>query len=113
MVARCMRVERWKMSHLSVHRWIFGHVKEPDAAVDILLVRMRQRLYAETLPVLASCWLKTICSSGHNRAWWVQLKRCMDRTLHHERLEPFSRDVLLSARNWTERAVLTGDEVLS
>lgn len=101
------------MSHLSMHHWIFGHVKEPDADVDTLLVRMRQRLYPETLPVLASCWLKTICSSGHNRAWWVQLKRSMDRTLHQECLEPLSRDVLLSARNWTERAVLAGDEVPS
>src|SRR6476659_7461008 len=98
---------------MSMRHWIFGNLREPEEALDQLCVRMRQRLYPETLPVLASCWLKTIYSSGHNRAWWVQLKESMDRALQHERLEPFSRDVLLSARNWTERAVLTGDDVPS
>src|SRR5258708_4457235 len=101
------------MSRLSVHHWFFGHVKEPDAAVDTLLLRVRQRWYPETLPVLASCWLKTICSSGHNRPWWVLLNESLDRRLHDERLETLSRDVLLSVRSWTERAALNGAEVPS
>src|SRR5947209_7599090 len=98
------------MSGLSVHHWVFGHVKEPDAALDALLLRIRQRLYPETLPVLASCWLKTICSSGHNRAWWLLLNDSLGRRLHHEGLEPLAREVLLSVQSWTERAVRNGDE---
>src|SRR5512133_2079759 len=99
------------MSGLSVHQWVFGHVKEPDVAVETLLVRLRQRRYPETHPVLASCWLNTLCSSHRNRAWWVQLKDSMDRTLQREHLEPLSRDVFLSVRNWTERAALTAGEL--
>jgi hypothetical protein len=98
------------MAGLSVSQWIFGHAKEPEAAVETLLVRMRQRLYPETLPVLASCWLKTLCSGGHNRAWWLQLKESMDRAIRQEGLDAFSHDVLLSALNWTEHTVLSRAE---
>jgi hypothetical protein len=98
------------MAGLSMSQWIFGHVKEPEAAVETLLLRMRRRLYPETLPVLASCWLRTICSGGHNRVWWQQLKDSMHRTLREERLEPFSHDVLLSTLNWTENNVLATGE---
>jgi hypothetical protein len=87
------------------HRWIFSHAEKPDAALQALLDRMRRRLYPETLPALASCWLKTLCSSGHNRAWWLQLKDSLDRTLRDEPLDPFPRDVLRSARDWTQHAL--------
>jgi hypothetical protein len=98
------------MPHLSVHELIFGHVKEPDTAVNGLLARMRQRLYPETLAVLASCWLKTLCCSGHNRVWWLQLKESMERALRDEALEPFAREILMSTHNWTERALASGGE---
>jgi len=98
------------MAGLSVGQWIFGHAKEPEAAVETLLSRMRLRLYPETLPVLASCWLKTICSGGHNRVWWLQLKESMERALPEERLETFAHDVLLSTLNWTEHNVLSHGE---
>ena len=32
----------------------------PETEVEALLARMRQRLYPETIPVLASYWLKTV-----------------------------------------------------
>jgi len=99
------------MSGLPLRQWVFGHVKEPEAAVDTLLVRMRQRLYPESLPALASCWLKTLCSGSHNRAWWLQLRQSMNRALRNARLEPFAHDVLLSARNWTDRALLGAGEL--
>jgi hypothetical protein len=89
------------------------HVEQPEATLEALLVRMRQRLYPETLPVLASCWLKTICCSGHNRPWWERLKQGMDRTVREDRMEPFSRDILLSTRSWTERTIFNGGEVPS
>ncbi len=98
------------MSDHSAHHWMFGHVKEPEEAVDTLVLRARQRLYPETLPVLTSCWLKTICSSGHNRAWWVLLNDSLERKLYDERLEETTREVLLSVRSWTERAVSNGGE---
>ena len=45
----------------------------PQLVLNDLLARIRKRLYPETLPVLASYWLKTVYSAGHNLAWWSQL----------------------------------------
>src|SRR3954451_6065325 len=101
------------MLRLPVHQWISRDREEPEAALDTLLVRIRQRLYPETLPVLASCWLKTMCSRGHGRAWWLQFKASLDRTLREKPLDPLSCEVLLSVREWTEGALLAGGEVLS
>ena len=101
------------MLRLPLHPRISRDRKEPDAAVDTLLIRTRQRLYPETLPVLASCWLKTMCFSHHSRAWWLQFKASLDRTLRRETLDPLSCEVLLNVRQWTERALLAGSEVLS
>jgi len=97
------------MLRLPVHHWLPRDRKEPEAAVDTLLVRIRQRLYPETLPVLASCWLKTICSSDHSRAWWLQFKASLDRTLRQQPLDPLSCEVLHSVRQWTEGALLAGE----
>src|SRR5262245_59792028 len=45
----------------------------PRVVLDDLLARIRNRLYPETIPILASYWLKTVYSAGHNLAWWSQL----------------------------------------
>jgi hypothetical protein len=45
----------------------------PRLALDDLLARVHRRLYPDTIPVLASYWLKTVYSAGHNLAWWSQL----------------------------------------
>src|SRR3954466_283146 len=45
----------------------------PQLVLDDLLARIRARLYPETIPVLASYWLKTVYSAGHNLVWWSQL----------------------------------------
>ncbi len=51
----------------------------PRLALDDLLARVRSRLYPETLPVLASYWLKTVYSAGHNLAWWSQLDAAIQK----------------------------------
>ena len=38
-----------------------------EADVSALLVRMQQRCYPETIPVLASYWLKSVWRQEHNR----------------------------------------------
>ena len=75
-------------------------VSSAQHELDSLLVRMSQRLYPETIPVLASYWLKTICGKGHPRAWWKDL---------HEQLEAVSGNhvVLAEIREWVQRSVLT------
>jgi len=101
------------MSRLAVPHWISHNGNEPESAVDTLLLRIRQRLYPETLPVLASCWLKTLCSHNHSRAWWLQLKATVDRTIPQEPPGTLTREVLLNVREWTEGALLAGREIPS
>jgi hypothetical protein len=74
---------------------------------------MRQHLYSETLPVLASCWLQTLCFSGHNRAWWGELNRSIKELLRDGRFDALSRDVLLSIQSWIERNVIAADKTLA
>lgn len=97
------------MSLLSLRHATSAHNgRAPDSALNALLVRMRHRFYPETLPALASCWLKTICAANHNRAWWTKLRDGMDRALRDQSFESFPRAVLISTREWIERAVLAG-----
>jgi len=94
------------MSLLSLPFFSLHRSHEPAQAVETLLARMRQRLYPETLPVLASCWLSTLSSAGHNRAWWLGAQSSVKEALHGDALDAFSRDVLLSVRNWIDANVL-------
>jgi hypothetical protein len=59
---------------------------QPQSEVDALLTRMRQRLYPETIPVLASYWLKTVYAAGHERAWWKELNDLLRQVLREELL---------------------------
>jgi hypothetical protein len=70
---------------------------------------MRERLYPETLPALASYWLKTICEGRHNRAWWEQLEKSLARAARKAPLEAFAHDVLLSTREWVKHALRGGE----
>jgi hypothetical protein len=72
---------------------------------------MSQRFYPETMPVLASYWLKTVCHGGHNRAWWVDLNRQIKGVLKGEHLDARSCGTLVSIQNWIERSVLLAGNV--
>jgi len=59
--------------------------------LEALLARMRQRLYPETLPVLASYWLKTVSASGYGRRQWKELNGLLKRALGERLLDSPSR----------------------
>jgi hypothetical protein len=69
---------------------------------------MRQRLYPETIPVLASSWLKTLCAMGHSRSWWKELSGLMRHAIREEPLNELSREALVAVENWLEAALATG-----
>ena len=81
----------------------------PQTEVEALLARMRQRLYPETVPVLASYWLKTVYAGGHNRWWWKDLNEELKRALRAERLDERQRTALTDIQNWIHgAAILSG-----
>jgi hypothetical protein len=80
-------------------------MKTPGAQSDLeaLLTRMRQRQYPETIPVLASYWLKTVYESGHQRGWWKELNEHLKRVLRQQPLDTPSRDALIELQNWIQQ----------
>ncbi len=92
------------------HRSVPGQMKDPGQTLEALLARMRQHLYPENLPVLASCWLKTLCSAGHNQVWWGDLNRALRKLLRQKDLDPLYREVLLSVQSWVQTNVLSVDK---
>lgn len=77
-----------------------------DAALTALLVRMRQRQYPETTPVLASFWLKTVWDEGNDLKWWRSLDRLLARAVQEESLNEFSREALIDIQTWIQKTVL-------
>jgi hypothetical protein len=88
---------------------IFGRKNRPlsGAAADweALLARIRERQYTETLPVLASWWLKTVYTAGHNRVWWGDLDRAIARTLRRESLDATATEAIRDIRQWVRTAI--------
>jgi hypothetical protein len=80
----------------------------PESDLEALLARMRQRLYPETIPVLASYWLRTVCDEGHQRGWWKELDALLKEVLHEQVLDAQSRDVLVDVRNWVQQSLSDG-----
>jgi hypothetical protein len=77
----------------------------PDLAA--LLVRMHQRLYPETLPVLVSYWLKAVCGRGHELRWWRKLHRELNQLLVGQSPDDaLSRQALIELRAWIHNEVL-------
>jgi hypothetical protein len=72
---------------------------------------MCQRLYPDTLPVLASYWLKSLCYSGHNRAWWASLNEEIRTVLREKALDPAACGTLVSVQLWIERAALRSAKI--
>ncbi len=74
--------------------------------LEALLARMRQRLYPETIPVLASYWLRTVCSGGHELGWWKELNRLLKRALGEQAPNDLSRQVIIEIQAWIQQKVL-------
>ncbi len=77
-------------------------LSQQQKELDALLARMRQRLYPETMPVLASYWLKTVYSAGHPRAWWKELNRLLKQVLRKQVLDGPSREALVDIQSWIQ-----------
>jgi hypothetical protein len=56
-------------------------VSPAEEDLQALLARMRQRLYPETLPALASFWLQTVCAKGYSRRLWKELDHLLKLAL--------------------------------
>jgi hypothetical protein len=74
--------------------------------LEALLARMRQRLYPETLPVLAFYWLKTVKASGYRRRQWRKLNRLLKRALDEQLLDGPFRQTIADIQTWIQQTVL-------
>lgn len=77
--------------------------------LDTLLARMRRRWYPETIPVLASFWLKTVFIKGYGRRQWRQLNRLLQRALAGQPLDIFSRQALIDIQSWIQQNILRAE----
>jgi hypothetical protein len=75
---------------------------------EALLARMLQRLYPETMPVLASYWLKTVYASGYDSRSWRELNRQLKRVLAERLPNEFSRQAIVEIQTWVQQTLLTG-----
>ena len=85
--------------------------KPPRAEDDVkaLLARMRQRQYPETIPALASFWLKTVYTSGYAQRQWKELNQHLKTALGAVPLAGPSREAISEIQNWIEeKIILTG-----
>jgi hypothetical protein len=85
-------------------------VKQPKASCvegdfEALLVRMRQRRYPETIPVLASYWLRTVYASGYGRRHWKKLNRLLKRAVG-EHLPGAPRQAIVDIQTWIQQSAL-------
>ena len=81
----------------------------PHSDLEALLVRMGQRQYPESIPVLVSYWLKTIYTGGHKRNWWKDLSALLKKALRERTFSAPARESLVEVQTWIEQAgVLSG-----
>ena len=78
----------------------------PVADLNALLDRIRKRLYRETVPVLASWWLKTVYSAGHNRVWWSELDVEIAKALRNQFLDVTAVEAMTDIQTWVRQTVL-------
>ncbi len=69
---------------------------------------MRQRLYPETIPVLASYWLKTVYAGGHNRRWWKDLNELLKPVIRERLLDAPSHEAVIEIQTWIQQVLLNG-----
>ena len=73
---------------------------------DALLARIRDRLYPETVPVLASYWLKTVYASAYTFRRWKELNRLLQLALRGPLRDGTSREAITDIQNWIRESVL-------
>ena len=73
---------------------------------EALLARLRQRLYPETIPVLTSYWLKTVCASGYERRRWRELDGLLRSALGEQLPNDSSRQAIIDVQAWIQQTVL-------
>jgi hypothetical protein len=79
--------------------------------VETLLARMRSRQYSETIPVLATYWLKTIWAAGHELRWWKKVNRALARTLSETPLDVYSRQGIVDIQDWIQQTILRSGQI--
>jgi hypothetical protein len=80
--------------------------------VEALLARMRQRFYPETIPVLASYWLKTVCSRSHGLRWWRSMYGLLELVLGEQVLDDCARQSLIDIQTWIRESILLTSRTL-
>jgi len=90
---------------------IFGRSNRPpsgpSADLNALLDRLRQRLYRESVPVLASWWLRTVFYTGHNRIWWGELDAAIGKVLRKQSLDATGAEAIGDIQTWVRHAILS------
>jgi hypothetical protein len=86
---------------------ISANCRAPEEDLQDLLTRMRRRLYPETIPVLASYWLKTVYDAGHQLRWWKQLNHLLKRAVREPLLDDFSQTALAEIQNWVQQTIVS------
>jgi hypothetical protein len=92
-------------------KWLSHKSPGPGTVLEDLLVRMGHRRYPETIPVLASYWLKTVYAGGHDRRWWKKLSEALSEVLTQQSLNAASCEALVDIRTWIHQAILDGGEM--
>jgi hypothetical protein len=80
--------------------------------LEALLDRLRRRRYPETIPVLASYWLKTVHANGYQLRRWRELNGLLSgllkRALGEQLPNDLSRQAVIEIQAWIQQTVLTG-----
>jgi hypothetical protein len=77
----------------------------PEADLSVLVARIRQRRYRESVPVVASWWLKTVYYAGHNRAWWEELDAAIDHFLSDQRWGATAVEAIRDIQTWVRQNI--------
>jgi hypothetical protein len=77
-----------------------------EADVQALIARIRQRLYPETIPVLARYWLKTVCAREQEHRWWKELNRLLKAATREPSLDGSSRALIAEIQRGVEETIV-------
>jgi len=88
-----------------------SRVSTVERDFEALLSRLRQRLYPETTPVLASYWLKTVYASGYELRGWQKLNNLLKRALAEQPLNGPSREAIIEVQTWIQQTILLTGQV--
>src|SRR5215469_2008025 len=75
------------------------------ADLSILLERVHRRLYAESVPALASWWLRTVYYARHNRVWWNELDSAIEEFLRRQ-TSGAAAETIRDVQLWVRQAIL-------